>query len=255
MQHVLCAGGQIAYPASRDLRQILYDPPQGPFVVSWATSKKKHHVLHAGMSTAERQIWGSDFGPIILTEAHRDVLLMIEILLVWHRRKAILHGVYTAPQIAKTAQFEALEGSLARYRGQRAFNLLVALAVKTDHPPGEAEAMLDPTDADAAGLLAHIARASTYRVERGLDFWSGYFRSRIERHAHRHLGELVSRLLDECGCSPAADGTQEALAFVSAMDAERALAVKQALERRAALMTAEAFRLCRTQREAHHASA
>lgn len=246
MQNVLCVDGAITYPTRGELRVVIVEPPATPFVVSWATSKKKHHVLHAGVSTRDLQRWGSDDGTILIEPEHRALLAAVESLLCFHPRVAVLTGNYSPPAIVSqgAAAWIDLEARVSSYRSQRVLDLLCAIAFKpekTSRTPNMETAMIDPVDDLTSTLLAHVARASAYRTARGLDFWAGYFRSRIERHNHRPLAERVSRLLDECQCSTTAIDTTEALHQVADLDEAGTVAVENALRGRAALLVAMAF--------------
>jgi hypothetical protein len=246
MQNLLVVDGEITYPTTKELREVLASPPASPFVVSWATSKKKHHVLRAGVSCAELQAWGSDDGTILIANFHRLVLLpAIEALLRCHPRTAVLTGAYSPAAIASQgpAAWSSLEDKVRFHRGLRLFDLLCAIAFKPEKLDARKEDsdMVDPTDDLAATLLAHVARASAYRTNRGLDFWNGYFRSRIERHNHRPLPERLSRLFDECECSLTAVDTREALEAVANLDELSTSAIESALRGRAALLVAMAF--------------
>lgn len=55
--------GEISRPTSAELLRLVLDPP-GSCILSWATSNKKHHWRHAGLSSPELVQLGSDAGTI-----------------------------------------------------------------------------------------------------------------------------------------------------------------------------------------------
>lgn len=253
-RNVLLVDGEIFSPPLGDLRVLLSNPPLSPFVVSWATSRKKHHAMSAGVSTPHHQVWGSDSGPIDVYPAeHEPVVSAIESLLSWHRRADIENGTYSAPAIQRqgASAWVSLEDRIASYRGQRCWPLLIALARKPEGKPAPPDESLgplfgghevrDPIDEMAADMIAGVARASARRGEDGIGFWGGYLRSRIERHAHRPLREFMSRLIDECGASTTSDAVASVLARLDSIGESQAAAVGRALRTRAALIVAMTY--------------
>lgn len=254
-RNIALVDGVLSHPPLGEMRAYVSEPPAGPAVFSWATSRQKHHLLHAGVSDRRRQVWGSDSGPIeILPQVHEPVLLSIESLLAWHRRSDIENGTYSAPSIQKhgASRWSELEAAVAGFRGQRAWPLLVAMARKPEAPEpreelwgplfgGGKEEVRDPIDELAVDMLEGISRTSERRGEDGIGFWGGYLRSRIQRHAHRPLRECMSRLLDECGTSATSEGAAEMLSRLEAIPEAQAREVSQALRSRTALLVAMTF--------------
>lgn len=251
MKHILCTRGEIVLIEKEDLRGIIVDPPEGEFVVSWATSKKKHHLLHAGISTASRQLWGSDSGTIVIMPEHRAVLLAVEALIVCHSRRDVLSGNYSSQRIAVqgTAAWVKSESMVAPYRGQRVLDLLCAAAHKMTSAASKGEDMVSEIDDQATMLLFLIARGSSYRVEHGVEFWSSYYRSRIERHNHRTLNERISRLMDDLGCNPATRWIQTAMTLIQRLNNEECAQIEAALCSKAALLVALAFSKHKSEKE------
>lgn len=246
--NVWCIDGEISYPSRAELRRAIMDPPDR-FIVSWAASRKKHHVLHAGISTPDEQRWGSDGGTIVTSPQHRLALVSIEALIAYHTRDEVISGRYSAAKIASQGArvWREHESAIASYRGRRCMDLMCAVALKPERtqrgsgPLFDGGDMIDQIDHEASLLLARIARGSDYRREHGIDFWGYYFRSRIERHNHRPLADRVSRLLDECQCSSTSADTQDAVAYVASISDEATAQIESSLRTRAGLLVALAY--------------
>jgi hypothetical protein len=252
MRNVLVVNGTVSYPDTLGLRDVVFCPPSGDFVVSWAESKKKHHILTAGVSTANRQRWGSDSGIVlVLPDQHRELLASIEQLMCFHSKPIILLGQYSAASIVKQGYgaWDRCESVVSEYRGQRVIDLFIAIARKANLQSKES-VVLDEADETAVALLAAVAGSSSYRSKRGKEFWESYFRRRINRHSHRPLAETVSRLLDDCGSSVTANATQGILASVSSMSDSETRRVERSLRTRSALLVAMAFDKIRADRAA-----
>lgn len=251
MRNVLVSNGSVSYPDTVDLRDVVFRPPSGDFVVSWAESKKKHHVLTAGISVADRQRWGGDAGTVLVcSNQHRELLVSVEQLLVFHSKQIVLSGCYSAALIVKQGYgaWDRCESVVSGYRGQRVLELFVAIARKTDSLQGKEGVVLNEADEVAVALLAAVAGSSSYRSRNGKDFWGSYFRRRINRHSHRPLAEVVSRLIDDCGSSITANVVQEVLASVLSMDDPQIRRVERSLRERSALLVAVAFDKIRADR-------
>jgi hypothetical protein len=251
-------GGGLSYPTRDELRAVIAAPPPGPHVVSHAVSRKKHHVLHAGLSDARLQRWGTDDRMVhVYPEEHDRVLQDIETMLAWHSRTEVDLASYSAPRIsAQGRDWFDVEDRLRQYRGTQVWTLiLIPLARKPERgtaPPAQAKSldpfdlfaeydMIDRIDALASGMLADIAGASGYRAERGLDFWRGFFARRLERHAHRPLAELASRLMADCQCSTTSPDVARVIEALSTITDDDAAAVLVALRTRPALLISMAY--------------
>lgn len=250
MRNVLVVNGVVSYPDTSDLRDVVFCPPSGDFVVSWAESKKKHHILTAGISMAGRQRWGSDSGAVLVrSNQHRELLVSVERLMCFHSKQAILSGQYSAALIVKQGYgaWDGCESVVSEYRGQRVLEFFVVIAHEVDLQ-GKESVVIDEADETAMALLAAVAGSSSYRSKNGKEFWGSYFRRRINRHSHRPLAEMVSRLFDDCGSSVTANVTREALASISSMSDSETRLVERSLRTRSALLVAMAFDKIRADR-------
>jgi hypothetical protein len=134
MCNVLCRDGSLELTGPGGLRGIFVNPPRGKFVVSWSSSRKKHHILHAGISVKGRQLWGSDDGTIVVTSRHVDVFCAVEELVYDHGPRAVQSGEYKTSSVAREPfRWKALEESVMAYRGQRVFDLMCAIARRKEH--------------------------------------------------------------------------------------------------------------------------
>jgi hypothetical protein len=243
--------GALALPDYVAMWALLTDPPSGLALLSWATSKQRHHWLSAEPSTPTHLRVGSDTGTIDLRPARERALVAALLTLrradakghAWCSRDAILSGHYSAPAVARAAQAWAdAEAVVAPHRGSPLLALLVAHAPALPAAtPDPDPTMLDPTDQLAADLLGHLARDSGYRVNHGKEFWGGVFARRVQRHAWRPLPTFVARMLADLEVAPHAPGAQAALGVVRDLPDGEARAVMRALGERSPLLVALAY--------------
>lgn len=172
-----------------------------PAVLSWATSRKRHHWLHAGVSTPDRWEVGTDHGPASWIVESGLAECVLELRSLGCRKAEIMAGRYPAHRL--TAAISALDERLAPLRGHLILDLAVWAAPSEDlpEPPERENSMIQEDDARAAALLAEIAWRSSQRAEHGIEFWAanGFFVRRLRRFMHRDLRFLISRLMQECG--------------------------------------------------------
>lgn len=238
--------GLLAYPMPAEVHALLDAPPPGEWVLSWATSKKRHHWLYAEISTQAHVIVGSDQGPIAYDPREdRPILDAVRELIAKPRgftRKAVREGQYEAPGIAKFGahRWRELEAVIAPARSRGLIALLAWCTPEdTSAEKQEGAKMVDPNDDRAARLLGAIARSSAIRATDGLMFWGGFFRHRVERFARLPLATFVSRLLDECRVD--APGAEHALTLLRAFSADEISATERAIRLRGGLVVALAY--------------
>jgi hypothetical protein len=214
--------------------------------------------MHAGVSTPECQLIGSDCATIVhMPGEHAELRAAVRGLLAGDDpkrpafpRSTIVEGTYHPARIRefgppRWAQFEAV---IARYRGDPVLELIAAAAPVLPADPAETEAdMIDHHDAEAAELLASIVRGSERRKNAGLEFWSGELRARLERVRRLPLADIVSRLGDACGVPGSA--LAEAVSRVRAMSKDEQQSVQRAFRERPKLIEAIAFDVQRQRRE------
>ena len=258
MRSLLLVDNEITYLDRAGFYNLLLTPPEDRFVLSWASSGKKNHWIHAGWSTAQRLRIGSDDGPIdYIPTLHRKV---IEALRQLRSGATKLKPAFTIAQVtsgdypaARITAFGAhdwfdLERVIAPVRGPLLDLLAWCIPVlPRQEERGEREMAIDPNDQQAADLLGEIALGSQRRVEEGLQFWGGYFRRRVERFAPQPLATCVSRLLDECQVSSAT--STRVVGMLRGYDEKATQATEGALRRRGALCVALAFDYVKTERE------
>ena len=175
---------------------------EGAEVVSWATSLKKHHLVHARVCRPGVVYVGSDSETLAFRPAQDgEALEAIDLLVSGFAKMAIIEGSYSPKSIGafgatRWAEAESIVDRLRR-RSPNLLKLLVFGAPKGEGKPEETIMETLESDAKAAALLGELAFASTYRVEHGKQFWGGYFAHRVKRFCRLPLPELVSRLMDE----------------------------------------------------------
>jgi hypothetical protein len=238
---------------------VLLDPPAGPSVLVVGASRQRHACLHAGLSSRDRLLVGTDLGQATYSPVrHEPILRAVEDLRSGLPTTAILSGCYSSVGVAHfgASAWQARERVIAPWRGDPVLDLLCLVATKPETSPLlETSPMIDPSDAAASRLLYLIAAASSIRATDGKMFWSGFFRHRVQRFATLPLSDAVSRLLDAVHAAPAAESTQEALASLASLSAQEQTDIETALRRRAALCVALAYdqiheaRVRRTQRQ------
>lgn len=236
------------------------DSLPGPCVLSWATSRKRHHWLHAGISTHSRWEVGTDHGTASWEPDPALAETLLQLLSLGARKAEVLAGHYPAHKL--TPALRALDARLAPLRGSLILDLAVWAAPAKDDLPdpstttGDTD-VLDPTDEMAADLVAELAWSSTMRVEDGIRFWAanGFLVRRLRRFAHRDLATLVSRLMSECGIG--AEGGQRVARRVEALTEEQERDILAAIRQRPDLIAALAFdrvKTIRSERKADNLS-
>ncbi|MDB4914072.1 MAG: hypothetical protein JWM95_1716 [Gemmatimonadetes bacterium] len=238
-----------------DVWGLLVDPPQGLSILSWATSKQRHHILYAEPCTPTHLRIGSDQGTITFIPS-RDAPLSLAVATLrtvdakgfgWCARDDILSGRYRPAAIARGASaWTACEAIIAPRRGDPVLDLLVAHAPTDDprvlSPFSETfQSMIDPTDARAADLLVRLAKDSGYRSTHGKEFWAGVFARRVQRHAGRVLPVFVARMLADLSVAPHSSGALSVVEFVRETDDADATNIMMTLRERTQLLVALAY--------------
>ena len=205
MMSILVTGGELRPLSYADWPVVLRNPPDGDFVLSWATSMQRHHILRAGVSTADRMVIGSDEAPIIYRRAeHGLVLDAVEALRAWFSADDILFGTYGSTRIAEmgTGLWRRLEAVVAPHRGTPLLDLLCMAARKPEERTPEVDDMTDDELA-LCTILRPLVEGSQRRQRDGLAFWSGEARRRLTRcQADADLPRMVERLGKDWRCDP-----------------------------------------------------
>lgn len=244
----LVVGGTLHPLRTMDFWRILTDPPDQPFVASWAVSRQVHHWMNARVSTRHQIRIGSDSCTIEFSPS-RDMPLAIAVRALLYSptgtgpllsRSTILTGSFHPSAASKfgIAELRRLDAVVEPRRGDPLLNLLVACApTHSDH--SEIQSMIEPSEQQAASLLACIAAASSLRKRDGKTFWGGFFRHRVERFKDLELPNFISRMLDDCACH--GQPSVEAARILRQLSAEEMRAVHDAIATKAALCVALAY--------------
>ncbi|MEW5952615.1 MAG: hypothetical protein AB1815_02495 [Bacillota bacterium] len=140
---ILATPDELQHPGRAEIRDILLDPPEPPFVLCIAVSGQKW--LHFRSKVA----YSRDGYPVQLEETLvcverpilRDWLEVVERLYTVFTKAEILTGQYGQNRIRQfgLAEFQELEARISRHRGTRLFDLAVFVSQKQDAPalPGK----------------------------------------------------------------------------------------------------------------------
>lgn len=220
-------------------------------VLSWATSRKRHHWLRAGISTPDLWAAGSDEGTIWWQPTPEPARAVMSLREVGASKGVILTGLYPVRLHAThPARIAAAELVLAPLRGQPILDLLVWAAPKPDETTNnsnEDDDMVDPIDALAADVVAKLVWGSEMRAEDGKIFWGGYLLRRLRRFSRLPLRTCVSRLMAECRVS-SSTGAEVAQLIDELSDSDVA-GVERRLRERPDLIHAMAFGRMATYRD------
>lgn len=234
---------------------ILRDPPNEPFVLSWATSKQVHHWLYAETCSRSHLRIGADAGTIDYRPA-RDLRLLDAVHALLYSptgtgpllsRSSIASGDYHPSAVAKfgATRLEALDGVVHPYRNTPLLDLVCWCAPVSAARPVE-ETMIDAETQGAAGLLAAIAGSSSVRSQDGKMFWAGFFRHRVERFKGLALDRFASRMMDECAVPPPL--AAEVVHMVQDLRGDAEKAVVERLRNATALCISLAYELLSSRR-------
>ena len=198
MLHALVVPGEpLRVLTLAELGALLESPPEGRYVLIWATSRQRHASLRADWSEGPHQRIGADDGTIHVEPEHADLRGAVRDLLVGFTRDAVRLGTYTAPAIVKfgASRWRALETVVHPHRGTLLLDLFTTALPKSETTPDPKEPpMLTEHDQSAAELLRTLAAASALRRADGLTFWNSVFLHRVQRFARLPLPDFVSRM-------------------------------------------------------------
>jgi len=212
-------------------------------VLSWATSRKRHHWLRAGISTPRRWAVGSDDGTIVWVPDPSVPAAVLALREIGATKGAILSGHYPVRLTSEhLPTIERAEAEIEPLRGHPIVDLIVWAAPtidRSDQRPAEESEMIDPLDARAAELIATLVWGSEMRANDGKVFWSGYLLRRLRRFRRLPLATCVSRLIADCRVS--AGAASSAVSLLGEMDADQVTETERALRDRTDLIHALAF--------------
>lgn len=133
---ILATQGELRHPTRAELRDILLNPPEPPFVLCIATSGQKwlHFKGEVSYSRNGYPVQLEETRVYVDTSQLEHVLVLVENLYTVFSKKEILSGEYSQNRIKKfgLARFQRIEKQAATYRGQRLFELGVFVAQKRE---------------------------------------------------------------------------------------------------------------------------
>lgn len=145
---ILATEQGLRHPTRAEIRVLLLEPPEPPFVLCVAVSGQKH--LHFRSQVA----YSKDGYPVQMEETRvcverpvlREWLEKIELLYAVFSKDEIRTGRYSQNRIKEFGllRFQAVEAMIAPSRGTRLFDLAVFVAQKTEVPAPEPEEKEEP---------------------------------------------------------------------------------------------------------------
>ena len=145
---ILATEHGLRHPTRAEIRELLLEPPEPPFVLCIAVSGQKH--LHFRSQVA----YSRDGYPVQMEETRvcverlvlRQWLEKIEMLYTVFSKDEIRTGRYSQNRIKEFGllRFQAVEAMIAPSRGTRLFDLAVFVAQKTEVPAPEPEEKEEP---------------------------------------------------------------------------------------------------------------
>jgi CRISPR type IV-associated protein Csf1 len=139
---ILATGDRLTHPTRPEIRALLLDPPEPPFVLCIAVSGQKH--LHFRAQVA----YDRDGFPVQYEETSvcvwrgtlKEWLALIESLYAVFSKEEIRSGRYGQNRIRQfgISEFQKVEARLAPHRGTRLFDLAVFVAQKPEEIPATA---------------------------------------------------------------------------------------------------------------------
>lgn len=140
---ILATVDGLRHPNRAEIRELLLEPPEPPFVLCIAVSGQKH--LHFRSQVA----YSRDGYPVQMEETRvcverpilREWLEKIELLYTVFSKDEIRTGRYSQNRIREFGmlRFQAVEAMIAPHRGTRLFDLAVFVAQKIEPPAPEPE--------------------------------------------------------------------------------------------------------------------
>lgn len=186
--------------------QILSDPPE-QYVLSLPYSFKKHHWLHAGVSTREMARIGTDDREVVLDYTKHDIPMIIgeivEMINIGVPRSEIISGNYSIFTLDKYPFVSDSEALISGLRHGGGVELIVkytpAVKEKKKYEKEEENLMLTVSEINAVNFLASIAENSVYRMENGMQFWGGFFERRVNRFKELDIKAFTEKLTAALG--------------------------------------------------------
>lgn len=254
MTSLCVSGGELHQLRTAEIWPVMAMPPDGNFVLSWATGGKKHHILRAGVSRAERMLIGADGGAVEYIPP-RDLALIDAVLGLLANvgteekpkpafsRDEIRQGTYRTERMHKfgAQRWSACEAVVSRSRGTLLLDLLCAVLPCTTQEQETEASVIDQADETAGRLLGLIAQASDLRANDGIMFWGGLFKHRVTRFSRLPLPGLVSRLITELCCGESHNAIHQITTLLAKMPAEEQAEVEASIRLRTGLVLALAY--------------
>jgi CRISPR type IV-associated protein Csf1 len=133
---ILATAGGLRHPGRAEIREILLDPPEPPFVLCIAVSGQKwlHFRAQAAYDRDGYPVQFEETPVCVWRKPLADWLEMIELLYGTFSKEEIRTGRYGQNRIKQfgLAEFQIIENLLAPHRGTRLFELAVFVAQKPE---------------------------------------------------------------------------------------------------------------------------
>lgn len=170
-------------------------------------SMKKHHWLYAGLSNKHFAYIGTDDRTIVVNYDEYDIKRIVEhiqILISYGiPRTEIIGGNYSVFTLSKFPFVTKYEDVIRPVRHSGFVELIVkftpAVKEKLVYEREDDNPMLSASERNAVNFLFSIAFHSQYRVENGIQFWSGFFERRVNRFKKYDAITFASKLSESIG--------------------------------------------------------
>lgn len=133
----------LRHPSRPEMRELLLDPPEPPFVFCIATSGQKHLTFRTQVAyTRDGYPVQYEETPVCVDRTIlREWLDAVEMLYAVFSKAEILSGNYNQNRIRQFGlqRFQEIEAQIAPHRGNRLFDLAVFVAQKIEAPAPEPE--------------------------------------------------------------------------------------------------------------------
>ncbi len=204
---ILCTGEPYKVIEREQVLEVICDPPE-KFVLSVPYSFKKHHWLYAGLSDRDKAYIGTDDRTVEVDYVQYDILHIIDtvqrLIAYGVPRGEIILGNYSVFTMSRFGRLLIeCEAEISPLRFGGLVELIVkytpARKEKLIYESEEENPMLSESEFNAVNFLGSIANNSTYRKENGIQFWSGYFKRRVNRFKKFDAKVFASKLAEACG--------------------------------------------------------
>jgi len=240
LQVVAVPGEPLRVVARADFEAYLRRPIEGPHVLVWNDSMKKHASLRAGISTGDELRIGGDAGMVVYRPAEDLPLLdAVKELRGGFARRDIASGEYPPKKIAAfgRSRWQRLEGVVAARRPSYLLDFLIGTlaAPEVDATNTEDDMPISDTDRTAAALVRAVANNAKVNVQWGV-FHSGIARKRlIQAAASRNtLPDVVEKFAQYLDCTGL--GMRDAVAILETLTADEETDILAALRARPAMI-------------------